>query len=69
MRAASGAVLTAAADLVDALRPHILGLLPSPASPTMPKIRTSRTKQPPEGFEDIEAVSALLAPSKTPKDA
>lgn len=24
---------------------------------TMPKIRTSRTKQPPEGFEDIESVS------------
>ena len=23
----------------------------------MPKIRTSRTKQPPEGFEDIESVS------------
>jgi hypothetical protein len=28
---------------------------------TMPKIRTSRTKQPPEGFEDIESVSLLHA--------
>jgi len=27
----------------------------------MPKIRTSRTKQPPEGFEDIESVSLCCA--------
>jgi bud site selection protein 31 len=27
----------------------------------MPKIRTTRTKKPPEGFEDIESVRILLA--------
>lgn len=28
---------------------------------TMPKIRTTRTKKPPEGFEDIESVCTLLS--------
>jgi hypothetical protein len=36
--------------------PHHCQSLPS----TMPKIRTTRTKKPPEGFEDIESVSALV---------
>jgi len=36
----------------------IRGLSP-PA--TMPKIRTSRTKRPPEGYEDIESVSLRRA--------
>ena len=31
------------------------------STPTMPKIRTSRTRQPPEGFEDIEGVGIYHA--------
>lgn len=32
----------------------------SVAAPQMPKIRTSRTKKPPEGFEEIEQVCTAL---------